>query len=159
MKEQRMGAAISPVWCERRIEGEPVNLVARDLMKLVFQTRIFMLYAVSIWDVVQIFFPRGILWWKWGLQELYNFPVLSFLIHWILLPTPASLFTLFLFLRRGVVSVDLCVHSRFISASRAFLFFPLFIFTCPFNVSESSFWILHLVWKQHYKSLNKKIVW
>lgn len=48
MKEQRMGAAISPVRCERRIEGEPVNLAARDLMKLVFQTRIFMLYAVSI---------------------------------------------------------------------------------------------------------------
>ena len=47
-KGRGWGAANCPVQCERRIEDEPVNLVARDLMKLVFQTRIFMLYVVSI---------------------------------------------------------------------------------------------------------------
>ena len=47
-KGRGWGAANCPVRCERRIEDEPVNLVARDLMKLVFQTRIFMLYVVSI---------------------------------------------------------------------------------------------------------------
>ena len=159
MKEQRMGAAISPVWCERRIEGEPVNLVTRDLMKLVFQTRIFMLYAVSIWDVVQIFLPRGILWWKWGLQEFIQFSSLKF--SYSLTPSPNScLFVYsFFFLRDTVwlVLTSVCTVVSYQHPELSYSF--LSSFSRSFNVSKSNFWLLHLEWKQNYKSLNKKIVW
>lgn len=52
IKEQRNERAEDGVQqivqCDVKEEDEPVNLVACDLMTLVFQTRIFMLYFVSI---------------------------------------------------------------------------------------------------------------
>lgn len=132
-KSRGWGTANSPVWCERRIEDEPVNLVAHDLMKLVFQTRIFMLYVVSIWDVVQIFYLEVYCDESGVCRSSYNFsnPKFSYSLN----PSPNSCLFVYSFYfldRHDVVSVDFFVLNSFISASPAFLFFLLFIFTIFF---------------------------
>lgn len=99
------GAASNLVWCEKRVEDEPVKLMAPDQRKLVFQGRRFRLYFTSIWHLVKVFLHAGTLWSKLWFERFHT--ILA--VRWVILFTDSYSKLLPLYFLLLLFSLDICV--------------------------------------------------